>query len=199
MDKNQTKTCGRGRENSETKFPGPRRAQNTFSGLKTTYFVNFFPKNQFLLKYNMLKYPYVSYLPEGRAERTRWGILDTLSNLIYVWETKMELSKTRARIDLSWNLKNLNCPGGCVGGWMVIKRVLRFSSFSSMLTSKMRWFQIWPQKLYTTNTSKVMSNLSLKIWNFKANFRSGNQLKITMVKKDLSSRCKLRKFFNFFF
>ena len=88
-----------------------------------------------------------------------------------------------------------------VGWWcgLVIKRVLQFSSFSSMLTSKTRWFQIWPQKLSTTITSKVMSNLSLKIWNFKANFRSGNQLKITMVKKDLSSRCKLRKVFNFFF
>ena len=80
----------------------------------------------------------------------------------------------------------------------VIKRVLQFSSFSSMLTSKMRWFEIWPQKLSTTITSKVMSNLSLKIWNFKANFRSGNQLKITVVKKDLSSKCKLRRVLIFF-
>ena len=61
-------------------------------------------------------------------------------------------------------------------------------------------------KKWTKNSSRslnpqflVMGNLSLKIWNFKANFRSGNQLKITMVKKDLSSRCKLRKVFNFFF
>ena len=60
-------------------------------------------------------------------------------------------------------------------------------------------------KKWTKNSSRslnpqflVMGNLSLKIWNFKANFRSGNQLKITMVKKDLSSRCKLRKVFNFF-
>ena len=28
----------------------------------------------------------------------------------------MELSKTPARIDLFWNLKNLYCPGGWVGG-----------------------------------------------------------------------------------
>ena len=61
-------------------------------------------------------------------------------------------------------------------------------------------------KKWTKNSSRslnpqflVMGNLSLKIWNFKANFRGGNQLKITMVKKTLSSRCKLRKVFNFFF
>ena len=61
-------------------------------------------------------------------------------------------------------------------------------------------------KKWTKNSSRslnpqflVMGNLSLKIWNFKANIRGGNQLKITMVKKDLSSRCKLRKVFNFFF
>ena len=52
------------------------------------------------------------YPPKGRAERTRWGPLDSLSNLICVWETKMELSKTRARIDLFWNLKNLYPPKG---------------------------------------------------------------------------------------
>ena len=30
----------------------------------------------------------------------------------------MELSKTRMRIDLFSNLKNLYCPGGWVGGWV---------------------------------------------------------------------------------
>ena len=61
-------------------------------------------------------------------------------------------------------------------------------------------------KKWTKNSSRslnpqflLMGNLSLKIWNFKSNFRSGNQLKITMVKKDLSLRCKLRKVFNFIF
>ena len=34
---------------------------------------------------------------------------------------------------------------------------------------------------------------------FKADFRVGNQLKITIVKKDLSSRRKLRKVFSFLF
>ena len=82
---------------------------------------------------------------------------------------------------------------GLVGGWMGIKRVLRFCSISSMLTSKMRWFQIWPQKLSTAIRSKVMSNLLLKFWNFKADFRGGKWPKIMMVTNDLSSRRKLRK------
>ena len=82
-----------------------------------------------------------------------------------------------------------------MGGWVVIKRVLRFSSFSSILTSKMRWFQIWPQKLSTAIRSKVMSNLVLKFWNFKADFRGGKWPKIMMVTNDLSSGRKLRKLF----
>ena len=47
----------------------------------------------------------------------------------------------------------------------------------------------------TAIRSKVMSNLSLKMWNFKAHFRGGNRLKKMMVTKDLSSRRKLRKVF----
>ena len=114
------------------------------------------------------------YPPKGRAERTQWGPLDSLSNLICVWETKIGLSKTPSRIGLFWNLKNLYCTGGWVGGWVGIKRVLRFCSISSMLTSKMRWFQIWPQKLSTAIRLKVMSNLILKFWDFKVDFRGGN-------------------------
>ena len=52
------------------------------------------------------------YLPKWRGERARWCPLDSLSNLICDWETKIELSKTLARIDLFWNLENLYCPGG---------------------------------------------------------------------------------------
>ena len=40
-----------------------------------------------------------------------------------------------------------------------------------------------------------MSKLSFKIWNFKVDFRGGNQPKKIMVKKDLSSRHKLSKGF----
>ena len=85
--------------------------------------------------------------------------------------------------------------GGWVGGWVVIFWVLWFFSKSGIITSKMCWFQIWPQKLSTAIRSKVMSNLSLKMWNFKAHFRGGNRLKKMMVTKDLSSRRKLRKAF----
>ena len=82
-----------------------------------------------------------------------------------------------------------------MGGWVVIFWVLWFFSKSGIITSKMCWFQIWPQKLSTAIRSKVMSNLSLKMWNFKAHFRGGNRLKKMMVTKDLSSRRKLRKVF----
>ena len=51
---------------------------------------------------------------------------------------------------------------GLVGGWMVIKRVLRFSLFLSMLTSKISWFQKWCQKLSTAFLSKVMSTLKIQ-------------------------------------
>ena len=47
--------------------------------------------------------------------------------------------------------------------------------------------------------SKVKSKLNSKSLNFKSDFPGGKQLKIIMVTKDLSSRCKLRKFSNFFF
>ena len=49
-----------------------------------------------------------------------------------------------------------------MGGWVVIKSVLRFSLFSSMLTSKMRWFQKWCQKLSTAFLSKVMNTLKFQ-------------------------------------
>ena len=64
--------------------------------------------------------------------------------------------------------------GGWIGEWWVlIKTVLRFFSFSGILTSKICWLQIWPQKLSTAMRSKVMSNLNLKFWNFNADFRGG--------------------------
>ena len=47
-------------------------------------------------------------------------------------------------------------------------------------------------KLSTAIRPKVMSKSSLKTWNFKVDFRGGNQLKKMMVTKDLSSRRKLR-------
>ena len=44
-----------------------------------------------------------------------------------------------------------------------------------------------------------MGNLSLKILNFKANFRGGNQLKITMDQKRPLLEVQIEKSFQFFF
>ena len=134
--------------------------------------------------------------PEGRCERTLpMGSTWRSFQFILHWWAKMGVSKTRAWIDPFRIVEKLYCPDGWVGGWVVIFLVLWFSSKSSIITTKMCWFQIWPQKLSTANSSKVMSNLRLKIWSFKANFRGGNQQKIMMVTKDLSSRHKFRKVF----
>ena len=140
---------------------------------------------------------------EGRCERTLpMGSTWRSFQFILHWWTKMGgFKNTNVNRPFSNRRKTLlsGWVGGWVGGWVVIFLVLWFSSKSGIITSKMCWFQIWPQKLSTAIRSKVMSNLSLKIWNFKADFRGGNQLKIMMVTKDLSSRRKLRKVFNFFF
>ena len=66
--------------------------------------------------------------------------------------------------------------GGWVGTWVVNKRVLRFCSISGIITSKLRWFQVWPLKLSTAIRSKVMRNLDLKYRNFNADSRGGKQL-----------------------
>ena len=78
---------------------------------------------------------------------------------------------------------------------MVIFWVLRFSSKSSIVTSKMCWFQIWPQKLSTGTRSKAISNLILEIWKAKAGLRGAKRKKIMIVWKDLSLGRKLGIFF----
>ena len=58
---------------------------------------------------------------------------------------------------------------GRMDGWTDgrdIKSVLRFSSNSSVLTSKMWWFQIWCLKLSAAFLSEVKSNLSFKTRKF---------------------------------
>ena len=129
---------------------------------------------------------------KGRAERIQWGPLDSIYILYVIgdWGSKIELQKHEWGSAFLETSKTFNF---WMGGWVVIKRVLQFSSFSSVLTSKIRWFQIWPQKLSTAIRSKVMSNLILKFWNFEADFRGGKWPKIMMVTNDLSSRRKLRK------
>ena len=82
-----------------------------------------------------------------------------------------------------------------VGEWVVIFWVLRFSSKSSIVTSKMCWFQIWPQKLSTGTRSKAINNLILQIWKFKAGLRGAKHKKIMIVWKDLSLGRKLGIFF----
>ena len=67
--------------------------------------------------------------------------------------------------------------GGLVDGWMEIFYPLRFSSNSSMLTSKMCWFKIWPLKLSAAFLSKLMSILIFKIENFKTTYSYGKWLK----------------------
>ena len=81
--------------------------------------------------------------------------------------------------------------GGLVGGWVVIKWPLQFSSFSSMLTNKMCWFQIWCQKLSTAFLSKVMSTLNFKIWKFKVDYPFGKRLKKIIDGKGVSAPRKL--------
>ena len=71
----------------------------------------------------------------------------------------------------------------------VILNILRFCSNSYIVTSKKCWCQIRS----ATIRSKVMGNLSSKIWNNKADVPGGKQRKIMMVTKDPFPRCKLRK------
>ena len=69
---------------------------------------------------------------------------------------------------------------GWMDGWMDgrdIKSVLRFSSNSSMLTSKMCWFQIWCLKLSAAFLWEVMSISIFKIRKIKSDFRLGKWLK----------------------
>ena len=131
--------------------------------------------------------------PKGGANAlSRWGPIEGLSNLYCIGERKWGFQKHERKSTFFEPPKNFIVR---MGGWVVIFWVLWFFSKSGIITSKMCWFQIWPQKLSTAIRSKVMSNLSLKMWNFKAHFRGGNRLKKMMVTKDLSSRRKLRKVF----
>ena len=74
-----------------------------------------------------------------------------------------------------------------MGGWLVIKKVLRFSSFSGISTSKICWFQIWSQKLSTVIRLKVMGKLLLKFLILKADFRGGKWPKIMIVTNNPSA------------
>ena len=64
---------------------------------------------------------------------------------------------------------------GWIDGWMGGKccdiYLLR-CLILKMLTSMLRWFQIWYQNLSTFIKKKVMSTLSFKIWKFKADLKS---------------------------
>ena len=82
---------------------------------------------------------------------------------------------------------------GWMGGEVDIK-VIRFSSCSGIVKSKMSLFQIWHTKLSKTFTSKVI-NLSKNFLKCKADLRNGKQLNIMMVTKDFSPARKLRKVF----
>ena len=147
----------------------------------------------------------IFYPPKGGANAlSRWGPIEGLSNLYCIGERKWGFQKHQRKSTFFESPKNFivrmggwvgGWVGGWMGGWVVIFWVLWFFSKSGIITSKMCWFQIWSQKLSTTIRSKVMSNLSLKMWNLKAHFRGGNRLKKMMVTKDLSSRRKLRKVF----
>ena len=66
-----------------------------------------------------------------------------------------------------------------------IKSVLRFSSNSSMLTSKMCWFQIWCLKLSAAFLSEVMSISIFKIPKFKGRQIWGKRRKNMVLVKIL--------------
>ena len=52
----------------------------------------------------------------GKSEANPMGSTWQSFHFICDWETKIELSKKRPRMDLFWNLENLYCPDGWVGG-----------------------------------------------------------------------------------
>ena len=123
------------------------------------------------------------YPPRGGAERTQWVPLDSLSILFVIENTSeyRRFSKPRKPLLSGW-----------VDGLVVIKTVLRFFSFSRILTRKMRWFQIWPRNMSKAIRSKVKNNLIL--WSFRADFRGKKWQKI-MVTNDLSSTRKTEESF----
>ena len=92
---------------------------------------------------------------------------------------------------------------GWMDGWMDgrmdgrtgIKSFLRFSSNSSMLRSRMCWFQIWCKKLCTVFLSELMNIFNFKIGNFKTSYPVGKWLKKFNYRKDVWSPPKVRKVF----
>ena len=130
-------------------------------------------------------------MPEGKCESTSDGVYLTVFP-VYMW-----------LVNENWGFKNTNVNrpflnhrkpllSGWVGGWWY------FGSFgfflkSGIIRSKLFWFQIWRQSCLRPLDQKLWASLSLKMWNFKADFRGGNQLKIMIVTKDIFSRRKLRK------
>ena len=99
--------------------------------------------------------------PEGSLRKqTPRGPLDGLS-ILYVFDEQKLRFQFWAGNPPFWNPRK-PLLSGWVGGWVVIFWVLWFSSFSSIITSKMRWFQIWCQKLSTDFLSKVMSTLKFQ-------------------------------------
>ena len=64
----------------------------------------------------------------------------------------MELSKTRRRIDLFRNLKNLYCPGGWMGGWV-----------GGWVGGDQKGPSIWLKIEYSNKQSALIPNLASKI------------------------------------
>ena len=82
--------------------------------------------------------------------------------------------------------------GGLVCSWMEIIYPLRFSSNSSMLTSKICWFQILCLKLAAAFLSEVMSISIFKIRKFKGRHKWENEGKIWFWSKSCSA-CSARR------
>ena len=102
--------------------------------------------------------------PEGRCERTLpMGSTWRSFQFILHWWTKMGGFK-----NTNVNRPFSNCRKTLLSGWMGGWVAGDFfgpliSSKSSVIRSKMCWFQIWPQKLSKGIRSNVMRNLSLKM------------------------------------
>ena len=136
--------------------------------------------------------------PEGSLRKqTPRGPLDGLS-ILYVFDEQKLRFRFWTGNPPFWNPRKpllSGWVGGWVGGWVVIFWVLRFSSFWSIITSKMRWFQIWCQKLSTAFLSKVMHTLNFKTRQKKTTYLCGKRLKKFTNGKYVSAPRKVSEVF----
>ena len=88
-----------------------------------------------------------------------------------------------SRTTLPQRAQKQELPRYVLNGWVVrcvvIGRVLRIILNLVIVTSKLCWFEIWYQKLYTGIGSKVLIKLSFIFWTFNDYAASWNEQKMT--------------------